>query len=599
MKGSSLGLSGLQHNAFTDIVSGNEGNVSIDQSEPFTSGVKLEDSQILNAPVGQGSGNVANQNLIQRSARYLKALSKRIVTLVAASVGPASIFYSGFVGASKLAMRLAKSAIKKPGSEFLFRAIPFLGSEFSWTATGVIAVTSLVSAMVLNRITSYKFPLGAFNMAIKQLIKLVQKAIIPTLTSAILVGTMQVMFPGVAAGLLAKPVIGGLVKYIASRGVSPWMQLFITSTAALTVINRITNIVNKGFSLLVWKPYIAVKTLLLQAHITIFCIAATYALLVRLTPLLVTQTASLPASLLLYTGMIPSLPSLLCSGAAKDRFIRIEQVIINCIEWACRSVYHILQAESLEDLQNKISFENDIFLKRVRILQRPQKIYNDIDSANLNKEENYAIDCAINIALVARAAGAEDYDTLKGNLEVTGLILIEQNLLDTDHFKDSPSPEDPENREKITRFLSSLKTSNGRFRFENGNLVTDSGLKATLAYDPVKKVVHIFYHGTDFKRTKRGEQTMWADADIILGENGPREMADDAIALAQTAKDEFGDKCRLSGHSLGGGLCQIASAHTQIPGVSINPAPVNEWCFAKLPRENLIYAREHGIQVST
>ncbi|MDR2432762.1 MAG: hypothetical protein LBD34_03350 [Puniceicoccales bacterium] len=151
-------------------------------------------------------------------------------------------------------------------------------------------------------------------------------------------------------------------------------------------------------------------------------------------------------------------------------------------------------------------------------------------------------------------------------------------------------------RAKVENFIGKLEES-GMFFFENGMIKTKSGLQATVTYNTETKNICIYYHGTKFSLCGRGKHTILADLQIATG--GVHKMFCEAVILANCAASTFGsEKTLLIGHSLGGSLCQFASASLKIPGISLNPAAVNENLLLGLPSDQLDYARNNGLQVS-
>jgi predicted esterase YcpF (UPF0227 family) len=88
-------------------------------------------------------------------------------------------------------------------------------------------------------------------------------------------------------------------------------------------------------------------------------------------------------------------------------------------------------------------------------------------------------------------------------------------------------------------------------------------------------------------------------ADVQIATGGIHKMFCEAVILANCAASAFGSgKTLLIGHSLGGSLCQFASASLKIPGISLNPAAVNENLLLGLSNDQLAYAKNNGLQMS-
>ena len=89
-------------------------------------------------------------------------------------------------------------------------------------------------------------------------------------------------------------------------------------------------------------------------------------------------------------------------------------------------------------------------------------------------------------------------------------------------------------------------------------------------YAPDDKHIVIAYRGT--------EATSGADwwTNIKQGLGFHTDQYDEAVLLAQRMKDQYPDKeIELTGHSLGGGLAQLASAATGLPATTFNAAGVH------------------------
>jgi pimeloyl-ACP methyl ester carboxylesterase len=273
--------------------------------------------------------------------------------------------------------------------------------------------------------------------------------------------------------------------------------------------------------------------------------------------------------------------------------LRVFQGALTIAEIPFRLIYSLLRAKKFSDVIGILKSElASIPGNKLRILQRQQIQFQGLEAAKLNDGEMADVKAALAIAGASRGEDGEDHERLKSALNKRGLTLIDSleasggdNLTESSHGA-------------LARFLDNLKL-NKNFYFLNGIITTDSGMQATVAYDPAAKVLRIFYHGTDFKPTCRGVKTIAADVQIVFSTSAAKKMADDATRLLELARDAFGDdKCRAVGHSLGGGLCQIACARTKVRGISINPAPVNEDFFARLNADNLKFAQDECIQIS-
>jgi hypothetical protein len=151
-------------------------------------------------------------------------------------------------------------------------------------------------------------------------------------------------------------------------------------------------------------------------------------------------------------------------------------------------------------------------------------------------------------------------------------------------------------RRKVGAFVEKLNQSQ-MFFFKDGMVRTRSGLLATVTYNEQLGKICVYLDGTDLQDPHRRQQTMDADAKIILG-NLP-QMFPEAAILLDCAASTFGPtSVFICGHSLGGSMCQFASAHIGVPGISINSAPINENWLLKLSNDKLKFAQNNGCHVS-
>jgi hypothetical protein len=152
-----------------------------------------------------------------------------------------------------------------------------------------------------------------------------------------------------------------------------------------------------------------------------------------------------------------------------------------------------------------------------------------------------------------------------------------------------------DSRRKVNTFLAKLDQSQ-MFFFKNGMIRTRSGLQATIVWNEQLGKLFIYFDGTDLMDPHRGPQTILADVGIASGVISP--MFNEAVELANCAISVFGRNVVLSGHSLGGSVCQFASTSLLIPGIAINSAPVNEGWMSNLPNEKLRWVQENSCQIS-
>ncbi|MDR0715402.1 MAG: hypothetical protein LBF25_01290 [Puniceicoccales bacterium] len=138
-----------------------------------------------------------------------------------------------------------------------------------------------------------------------------------------------------------------------------------------------------------------------------------------------------------------------------------------------------------------------------------------------------------------------------------------------------------------------------QFRYEEGLLTTspNCGFRATIAYDRESGMVYVHVLGTEFNFfTETGRETMLADAGIATGVKHP--IYDVGVELAQTMRDTFGERCILSGHSLGGSVVQCACAYTGIRAIVLNPAPIHTYFVRDIPPEDLLEKRNSCLQIT-
>jgi predicted heme/steroid binding protein len=150
----------------------------------------------------------------------------------------------------------------------------------------------------------------------------------------------------------------------------------------------------------------------------------------------------------------------------------------------------------------------------------------------------------------------------------------------------------------ITQRTVSVKGVSYQFCYKEGLLTTNPncGFRAAIAYDKESGMVYVHVFGTIFNFTKTGRETMWADAGIATGTKHP--IYDVGVELAQTMKDTLGERCILSGHSLGGSVVQCACAYTGIRAIALNPAPIRTSFVMDIPPEDLRERRNRCLQIS-
>ncbi|MDR2735891.1 MAG: hypothetical protein LBB20_03635 [Puniceicoccales bacterium] len=120
--------------------------------------------------------------------------------------------------------------------------------------------------------------------------------------------------------------------------------------------------------------------------------------------------------------------------------------------------------------------------------------------------------------------------------------------------------------------------------------------EAMLAYDNETKNVFLAFRGTS-----GGERIETVLSDAMQHFGLTDNLYKSAILLTDMAKQCFGDKnLIISGHSLGGGMAQLAAAVSGLPGIVVNPAPVNKtlWARTRLTNDDLRNASQRIFQLS-
>ncbi|MDR0351225.1 MAG: hypothetical protein LBH49_01065 [Puniceicoccales bacterium] len=121
--------------------------------------------------------------------------------------------------------------------------------------------------------------------------------------------------------------------------------------------------------------------------------------------------------------------------------------------------------------------------------------------------------------------------------------------------------------------------------------------EAMLAYDKRTKKIFLSFRGTSVRNHRN--KTIISDIAQHFGLTD--NMYKSAILLADMAKQCFGDdKLLVAGHSLGGGMAQLAAAVTGLSAVVVNPAPVNKtiWARTGLSKEQFDAANGRIYQLS-
>jgi putative lipase involved disintegration of autophagic bodies len=137
--------------------------------------------------------------------------------------------------------------------------------------------------------------------------------------------------------------------------------------------------------------------------------------------------------------------------------------------------------------------------------------------------------------------------------------------------------------------------------------LADAGLNADL-HNPVNGFDAVVYTNDqgDYVVAFRGtESYVDGQASFILktfGLEGYAPLTDtqyeDAIQVANVAKNAFGDDLAFTGHSLGDGLAQVASLVTQLPAVTFNPAGLPDDALRTLgldPSQTRVTAATDGL----
>ncbi|WP_084004443.1 type VI secretion system tip protein TssI/VgrG [Terasakiispira papahanaumokuakeensis] len=96
------------------------------------------------------------------------------------------------------------------------------------------------------------------------------------------------------------------------------------------------------------------------------------------------------------------------------------------------------------------------------------------------------------------------------------------------------------------------------------------------------------YAGTDFSDWK-GD---WMQANIPQAMGRESEQYQQALHLAEMAKQAYGDHLVITGHSLGGGLASVASLATDTPAVTFNAAGIADGTLERLPLDPEVAAKK-------
>ncbi|MDR2720804.1 MAG: hypothetical protein LBB15_00755 [Puniceicoccales bacterium] len=462
--------------------------------------------------------------------------------------------------------------------------MPILGAmNFSKFSAHLLTCTlGSLANTILNRVTSGKFDIYVHE-TLKFSVKIVKNAIIPVALSAVLLSRFGFNL-NLRPDLFARAGLSNLVAKLATS----YVAKFTIMASIGTLINAISGLINtsvSGVAKFGAHAYSMVKLVAIQ---TFPLVAVTIPILLNCLGLSSGGIAALISGINLALCATDKFTNLKGIGQFS---LRAFQAALTIFEIPFRLVYLLLHAKDFNDAIKIVKSELiSIPANKLRILQKPQIQFQGFDDAGLNESEMNDVKVALAIAGEARGRSEGNPARLREALMKRGLVLIDSTTIPGG----IPEPD----LAAMTKFLDRLRLNDGKFRFENGAIRTQSGMQATIAYDKTARFVRIFYHGTDFEPTSRGAKTILADIRIVSSPNVAEEMVNDAIQLAQFAVESFGDMCRVIGHSLGGGICQIVSARTWIRGISINPAPVNEDFFAESEMEELEFARRTGVQIS-
>ncbi|MDR1433176.1 MAG: hypothetical protein LBI61_02440 [Puniceicoccales bacterium] len=161
---------------------------------------------------------------------------------------------------------------------------------------------------------------------------------------------------------------------------------------------------------------------------------------------------------------------------------------------------------------------------------------------------------------------------------------------------------------EVKTFLKKLttedKSRSWQFKVnKEGLLVSEPpGFQARIAYDKETGKTYAHIIGTRGSSSGAGwTETLKSDAQIAIAPDIPPDMFQQGIKLAEIMKECFGEnECVLSGHSLGGGIAQLACAYTGINTLALNPAPINrKWIESSgLNAESVGKNRDRCLQVS-
>jgi hypothetical protein len=148
---------------------------------------------------------------------------------------------------------------------------------------------------------------------------------------------------------------------------------------------------------------------------------------------------------------------------------------------------------------------------KIMLLQSPQCEYENLSDPDLRLREGemWHILSAFAIAGGSRGNEADNYHKLKEDLKKRGYLLVEPG---EDFLKKIG---DRKSKEKMQKFLDKINISDA-LKFKNGIIQTDSGMQATVVFDPDKKIRVFFVMEQILPSPEEGCKHLWQTLALLL-----------------------------------------------------------------------------------